>query len=410
MKKSFKKYAENRIAVLKYKMNSLSDDAKAEAKAAIDELNTLISDMESEDEEYTTSEALQAAVDKLNEKIEALKENTTTVEENSLKGVAYLKSENSLHDFLDCIRSSKYVEEVAKNWNGKLSQNGITIASGAETNYMPEAVKGAITDAWERNNWLNKLKNTGAKKYLTRINTTDQDGTDARAKGHKTGTQKQEEVLTFGGKTIDVQYIYKLIYIDNITQWNDDGTLLQYIVDELMTQWIREVQRAVLVGDGRNANTNDKIKSVESILRASTDGYVTVTARVADATTPFIDQVVALRESVLSENCIAFMTRRTLNQLARKIYATGGTPQYESAAYVASQIGVDEIIITNVMGSNADIIMMDPKGYATVGGITPQFSNWENWDYNKKGYRVEVPFGGAVEAPKSAAVLTPIAG
>ena len=81
------------------------------------------------------------------------------------------------------------------------------------------------------------------------------------------------------------------------------------------------------------------------------------------------------------------------------------TPQYVGKAIVAEQLGVNEIITTSLLGSGYLAIAVRLDKYVTVGSINPAFVEWENYDYNIKNYRVEIPFGGALEAPLSAAVL-----
>lgn len=406
MSKAMKKYAENRIANLRKQMNGLAEGAKDECLAAIDELNTLINDMEAEETEYTTKDVLDAAISKMEEKLSALQENKETETENKIKMKEnYLKSENALHDFAEAIRNSNNAAAFTKKWSEKLSANGI---SG--TVVFPETVLGMIEDAWEKKSWLNGLKNTGAKAYRVRYNSTAQTNANARAKGHAGGgAAKDVQTIAFGNKLVTPQMIYKIQKLDNITEFNDDGSLVRYIVEELTTQWVYEVQRAILVGDGRQDNATDKISSIESILRASTDTFVTVAQN--DGSTANIKQLRALRDT-LSDNAgevVAFMSRSYLTGLAEHLYASGGSLRYSSDAEIAAQIGVDRIITTGVMGNNAEAIILNMAGYVTVGKFVPEMSNWEDFDHNLDCYRLEAPFGGAMEMPLGAAVLTPAA-
>lgn len=426
MKKSIKalaNYLDERIATMKKNSESLTDEkAKAAAKESLNQLETLRQQLNDLGEDNPDSverlrkdvtDALARIDIRMNEfaeQIKALQERDGAGEEPaankmSKKAANYLGSEEATHDFLQTMRESKTADAFAKNWRGKLSENGITIAEGAEDAYMPEAVRGAIQDAWEKpGNWVNRLKNTRAKAYSVRLNTSDQDAETSRAKGHQKGATKVNQALTFNAKKITPQMIYKRIDLDNMTIFEDDGSLLNYISTELVNQWLIEVQRAILVGDGRLDSDPNKIASVEAIVDAGAPYVTTVTH---DDATPIIDEIITMLEGVKDEGSpvTLFMSKQTLNSLRRIMLSDTSTPQYVSQNIVAEQLGVSEIITTSLLGEDYLAIAVVLDKYVTVGSINPAFVEWENYDTNVRNYRVEVPFGGALEGPKSAAVL-----
>lgn len=426
MKKSIKalaNYLDERIATMKKNSESLTDEkAKAAAKESLNQLETLRQQLNDLGEDNPDSveqlrkdvtDALARIDSRMNEfaeQIKALQERDGAGEEPaankmSKKAANYLGSAEAMHDFLQTMRESKTADAFAKNWRGKLSENGITIAEGAEDAYMPEAVRGAIQDAWEKpGNWVNRLKNTRAKAYSVRLNTSDQDAETSRAKGHQKGATKVNQALTFNAKKITPQMIYKRIDLDNMTIFEDDGSLLNYISTELVNQWLIEVQRAILVGDGRLDNDPNKIASVEAIVDAGAPYVTTVTH---DDATPIIDEIITMLEGIKDEGnpVTLFMSKQTLNSLRRIMLSDTSTPQYVSQNIVAEQLGVSEIITTSLLGEDYLAIAVVLDKYVTVGSINPAFVEWENYDTNVRNYRVEVPFGGALEGPKSAAVL-----
>ena len=426
MKKSIKALAnflDERIATMKKNSESLTDEkAKAAAKESLNQLETLRQQLNDLGEDNPDSverlrkdvtDALARIDTRMNEfaeQIKALQERDGAGEEPaankmSKKAANYLGSEEAMHDFLQTMRESKTADAFAKNWRGKLSENGITIAEGAEDAYMPEAVRGAIQDAWEKpGNWVNRLKNTRAKAYSVRLNTSDQDAETSRAKGHQKGATKVNQALTFNAKKITPQMIYKRIDLDNMTIFEDDGSLLNYISTELVNQWLIEVQRAILVGDGRLDSDPNKIASVEAIVDAGSPYVTTVTH---DDATPIIDEIITMLEGIKDEGSpvTLFMSKQTLNSLRRIMLSDTSTPQYVSQNIVAEQLGVGEIITTSLLGEDYLAIAVVLDKYVTVGSINPAFVEWENYDTNVRNYRVEVPFGGALEGPKSAAVL-----
>lgn len=426
MKKSIKalaNYLDERIATMKKNSESLTDEkAKAAAKESLNQLETLRQQLNDLGEDNPDSveqlrkdvtdalARIDARMNEFAEQIKALQERDGAGEEPaankmSKKAANYLGSEEAMHDFLQTMRESKTADAFAKNWRGKLSENGITIAEGAEDAYMPEVVRGAIQDAWEKpGNWVNRLKNTRAKAYSVRLNTSDQDAETSRAKGHRKGATKVNQALTFNAKKITPQMIYKRIDLDNMTIFEDDGSLLNYISTELVNQWLIEVQRAILVGDGRLDSDPNKIASVEAIVDAGAPYVTTVTH---DDATPIIDEIITMLEGVKDEGSpvTLFMSKQTLNNLRRIMLSDTSTPQYVSQNIVAEQLGVSEIITTSLLGEDYLAIAVVLDKYVTVGSINPAFVEWENYDTNVRNYRVEVPFGGALEGPKSAAVL-----
>lgn len=432
MKKKIKALAtflDERIATMEKAANALTDaTAKQSATESLNQLKALrkeLNDLGEDDPDSIdklrkdVTDALARIDSRMNEfaqQIEALQErvgaddNGGSDEANKLNGKKtqnYLGSAEATHDFLQAMRTSKNAVEFGKNWNARLSENGITIAEGSEDAFLPDAVKGAIQDAWEKpGNWLNRLNNTNAKAFTVRLNTSDQSAETSRAKGHKRGETKANESLTFAAKKITPQMIYKRIDLDNMTIFEDDGSLLTYISNELVNQWLIEVQRAILVGDGRQANDNNKINSIEAVVDAEAT-YTTTFTHSADA--QFIDELVQLVNSIKNDEggaITVFMSQTSLSELRRFVFGDGSSAQYVRKEDMAAQLGVSEIITTSLLGTDVKAIAMRLDKYVTVGRMNPAFVEWEDYDTNTRNYRVENPFGGALGAPKSAAVLT----
>ena len=434
MKKKIKALAtflDERIATMEKAANALTDaTAKQSATESLNQLKALrkeLNDLGEDDPDSVeqlrkdVTDALARIDSRMNEfaqQIEALQERVGSGDDNpdgegaanNLRGKEthnYLSSQEATHDFLQAMRTSKNAVEFGKNWNVRLAENGITIAEGSEDAFLPDAVKGAIQDAWEKpGNWLNRLNNTNAKAFTVRLNTSDQNAETSRAKGHQKGAQKANESLTFAAKKITPQMIYKKIDLDNMTIFEDDGSLLTYISNELVNQWLIEVQRAILVGDGRQDNDNNKINSIEAVVDANAV-YQTTFAHSADA--QFIDELVQMVDSIKNDEggaITVFMSQISLSELRRFVFGDGSSAQYVRKEDMAAQLGVSEIIATSLLGSGVKAIAMRLDKYVTVGRINPAFVEWEDYDYNVRNYRVENPFGGALGAPKSAAVLT----
>lgn len=435
MKKELKalaKFIDERIATMEKNSKTLTDEAAKnvaeESLKQLRELKRSLNDLGEDDPDSIeklrkdVTDALERIDRRMNEfadQIEALQERVggtdpddPAASENGKRGNGrksnnYLSTDAAMHDFLQSMRNSKNAADFTAKWGAKLAENGITIAEGSEDAFLPESVRGKIEDAWEKpGNWLNRLNNTGAKAFTVRLNTSDQSAETSRAKGHKRGETKANESLTFAAKKITPQMIYKKIDIDNMTIFEDDGSLLNYITTELVNQWLVEVQRAILVGDGRESNDNNKVSSIEAVVDA---GSTYVTTIQHDDNNMFIDELVQMIDAIKNDDGAAitvFMSQTSLSELRRFVFGDGSSAQYVRKEDMAAQIGASEIITTSLLGNNVKAIAMRLDKYVTVGRRNPAFVEWENYDTNVRNYRVENPFGGALGAPKSASVLT----
>lgn len=411
-----KKDLKKKASELKVKLNGIEGADEATKRDIVSQLESLL-DLVTDETSDSTTDEINSKLEAIRDLVEAVAEKTAaeeTAEENARKAAAvatnsYLDSKKAAQDFCEVIRNCQNRDSFREEWNKKLATNGITVAAGSEEGFLPAIVHGYIQDAWDRkNNWLNRLRLTGAKRYAARVNNTDQDDEGARAKGHTPGNTKTSQELAMAAKIFDTQFVYKLISMSKKTIYDNDEALLRYITDELYDQYLYEVRRAVLIGDGRASNSPHKISSLEAVARATTDGYVTVGTY--DSNSELIDQLVNGIADIKEGRggLIAFMSTVDLNALRRVVYSSTGTPEYRPVTYVADQLGVDEIITTDLLGSAETyrVIVMRPEAYALVGNpLDPSFVSWEDYKANEMNYRVEAPIGGGIEGPKSAYVM-----
>lgn len=413
-KELFKSYLQGEIEAKKALLvkNELSDEDKTSIQASIENLEAIMGKVE-EAEDVEGLEELKNTVGDLGDKLTAIEEkimqNKTEINKDNMNEQEYLKSQNSLHDFANAIKNAKSAGEFHKNWNDVLVQNGFTITEGSEAAYIPEAVKGMISDIWDRNaDWLRDLNNTGAKKFYCRYNTSDQTAEDARAKGWKKGTTKQVQTINMAAKLLEAQFIYKIQAIDLQTRFESDEALITYVINELVDQILYEIKRAILVGDGRDAGSNYKINKFEAIAKTSTDAYTTVSTVTANGF--LVDDMRAMVDSIKNDNnkdILVFMSKADLRTLARVQASDTSTPVYVPTEQVAEQIGATRIITTDLLGSDYKAVAFIPSEYYLVGEniLNPVLYTWheglENCDY----WRYECVAGGGINAMQSSAVL-----
>lgn len=420
MKETFKLFINKEIE--KYNSilstNSLSDEDRAMVEQTITNLNEVAETLENQNDENAVEE-LRTSVGELNDRLvaimERLNQSETNIEENEKEMENnYLSTKNSVADFLNCIRTSTNGADFSKNWRNVLSTNAVTIAEGSEFGYLPEAVKGMIQDLWEkRADWLIDLKIVNAKSYIVRVNTSDKNNANSRAKGWKPGDTKTEQSIALAAKKVVPQFIYKIQTVDSEMKFNDDGSLLDYLVEELVGQILYEEKRAILIGDGRAANATGKIDSIEAIYKgdsAVTDSYTTILT--AEENSFMLDNLHNLVSQVKAdgEEVIVFIATSAINEATRVAASDTATPLYLEDEQLARQIRASRIVVTDILDiAEITAIAMVPRKYVLVGEniLNPVMFNQHDIWTNTDVYRFECPVGGAIEGLKSTAVLKP---
>lgn len=369
-------------------------DAKAvsdSAKALSDEINGLVKDIENEEK----------ALNDLSEKMK--KEN-----EQKLKGgnkMDYLKSKGAIADFAEMLAKTGGRDALKKSWNEHLETKGISNPDY----FLPEAVVTAITDAFDKAGGIfATFKYTGLTMLKVGFNTNTDDAT-SRAKGHKRGTQKQEQIITLDDKEIRAQYIYKYITIDKQTlrETKDTGAVINYVLSELPNRIVAEIERAAMIGDGRATNANDKIKSYESVARATSDGYVTVQTETAD----LLSDLVLMDATVEASGArYLVISRQTLANI--KLSANNGGLVFPIGSDIASALGFAQIFTPDFMNADGAPKAIEYVGdaYKTVGDNT--MDSYDNFELqqNVNEYLMEIYSGGGLDTPKAGAVLLPASG
>jgi len=402
---------ENVLRRLRMRSNTLSDEARAEAQAVIEEKEAEIESLRSQIEELDAAEEnmdeqLRALVAELQGKVEEV-EASLRAPKNFVQVQNFLKSEKAERLFLDTVRRTQDVKEFTRNWRAALTQNGLfdfavdengKPSPEAFTGTLPEAVLEEINDAWENaaDGFLQLLDITGllALKTLTDVNDAD----SSRAHAHQKGSKKDEQALIFKPKEIRAEIIYKFIRIDRETveYENAGGALLRYITRELATRIVHEIMRCVLVGDGRYLSDNpgsaehpllpkeghvtklepitqadplytrETLSRVPVIIAHETGGnpthedgkewkegcftYPEDCIRAALTQMPTIDEVAAMVSTIEAEGDIhLFCSKALANHLRRFVYGGGGTPIYNALEDLAQMLGVAGIHTTRIL-------------------------------------------------------------
>ena len=222
--------------------------------------------------------------------------------------------------------------------------------------------------------------------------------------------QKQEQQLALDGKAISTAYIYKLQSLahedlDDAREAGQEAALLRDIREELMRAVKGLAVRAIMVGDAYNPN-GSKVTVFETIGTKTTTDLFTTVVPVATANTVTLADLRKTAAAVKTERKWMIITSDLKQQIARRLYAEGGTEFFFTDAELREQLGVDEIIDKDFIGEVTGLkaIVFDPNEYwvKEKNIIDTPFPEYRD---NRQGYLYEINMGGGIHGLQSTAIL-----
>lgn len=188
--------------------------------------------------------------------------------------VNYLDTPQALEDFADVLvaQAGAGVAAVREAWMDKLEANGVQMAVTGADKLFPAPVVEAVESAFKAGGPIwNLVDKTGLDAYNTAWD-TNTDG----ALGHQAGKDKKEATIAIENRVLEGQYIYKYLTLDKetIRKNKSTGSLLRYVLQELPKRIIASIERAIVIGDGLNDSSDDKIKSFVSVKADAKAGNV----------------------------------------------------------------------------------------------------------------------------------------
>lgn len=317
------------------------------------------------------------------------------------------------------------------NNGAKTPLTGMTTATGTQTYgfndpsmLFPDYRALSSTPEWLSRNmdWVNVLMGAVGHTPFSRIKSVFANITEdeARARGYIKGKQKKTEVFSTLKRTTDPQTVYKLQKMnrDDIIDITDFD-VVAWIKAEMRVMLNEEIARAILIGDGRLADAEDKIDPVH-IRPIATDVPLFNTKVEVDLTSvedtkeaiteAKIDAILRGRKNYKgSGNPIYFTTEDELSEML--LLKDGiGHRMYKTEAELATALRVSKIVTVEVMEGqkidNAPLygIMVNPADYkvgADKGGAIALFDDFD-LDFNKYTYLIETRISGALVKPFSA--------
>ena len=251
---------------------------------------------------------------------------------------------------------------------------------------------------------------------------------EARALGYIKGNRKKEEVFTLLKRTTDPQTIYKKQKLDrddviDIT----DFDVVAWIKGEMRIMLDEEIARAILIGDGRNPASDDKISELHIRSIWKDDDLFSIKVKVtAEDNVPHAKSIIkkiikaraqyrgsgnpnfyttesVLTEMLLLEDGIGHFLYPTKQALATALRVNDiiTVPVFEQAGTRSETVGVTTTEY-DLLG-----IIVNLKDYnvgADKGGSVNMFDDFDI-DYNQQKYLIETRCSGALTKPFSALII-----
>ena len=250
---------------------------------------------------------------------------------------------------------------------------------------------------------------------------------DARAKGYIKGNFKKEQVFSLMKRTTTPTTIYKKQKLDrddviDIT----DFDVVAWLKAEMRMMLEEELARAILVGDGRLASSDDKINELNIRPIWTDDDFYTIKKKISVSANATEDQkakafiracVKSRKEYKGSGNPTLYTTEDVLTDLLLLEDSTGRII-YETEDKLRSALRVSAIVTVPVMeglkrtdGESNELDLMgiivnlnDYNVGADKGGAVNMFDDFDI-DYNAQKYLIETRCSGALVKPFSAIAL-----
>lgn len=284
-------------------------------------------------------------------------------------------------------------------------KNGIT---GDEIFYPSEILTGIEDNLTRDNHFLGRLRHLGTNDItIPRALLGDNEETE-RAYGHKKGKEKSMQVVNLTSKMLHSQEILKIIELNYETMRKVDGTigLMKWVIDELTTNIINEIERAILIGDGRDASSDRKISSFEVLAEAKDANYITSFTATDNLRLDIRKAVKAVKGEGART---LFISGETLIALQQFAYASGGTTTFTDIEVLKRELGVDNIVEKDYINEDNGVlaIVLNEKYYGIVGDTAPE--RIEGYDIKKNQQNIEMVglFGGGLIKVHTASVVKP---
>lgn len=289
-----------------------------------------------------------------------------------------------------------------------------------------DKVPGFITR--QPGDWVGKVMSGVHHTPFSRLKSIYADLTeaDARAKGYIKGKKKVEEVFGLLKRTTSPTTIYKKQKLerDDVADIVDFD-VVSWLKSEMRLMLDEEIARAILIGDGRNAASDDKIN--ESCIRPiwTDDEFYTIdyviemsnSATDADKANALIDAAVMAQNDYQGSGTPTLFTTQEWISKMLLLKDLNGHRIYKTMQELATAMMVKEIVPVSVMKNQTREVSGDTRSLCGIivnlgdytvgadkGGAVNMFDDFDI-DYNAQKYLIEARCSGSLLKPYSAIAL-----
>ena len=374
-----------------------------------------------EDKVYEILESL-AKGDDDDEEIEQSALGGNTMHYNAFENVSSNNDElrHSLEAALDTAKKSgRKLSQVLTEVDGgdtlKHSMNDLdllfpdhALQGGIQVLYSPNTATEHILSR------VTKVPTAFVKSLMTDL--TNLSDEQLRAKGYIKGKEKKEQIIGFFSRKTEPQTIYKKQSIDrdDLIDISQQLDVAAFFRQEMRIKLNDEIAQAIMVSDGREAGSEDKIKEDRIRPISKDDDFYTIKAKYNPNAMLDVFEIVAEQKTkmlgsgtpTLYVNPL-FLTKLRFLRNKNGNWVFGGQ-QPATKEYLASLMGVADIVESNFI-KEQEMIMVNLADYqigTNKGGEVNSFEDFDI-DFNKHKYLIETRLSGALVRAKAAVYFTP---
>lgn len=270
-----------------------------------------------------------------------------------------------------------------------------------------------------RTEWVAPVLDGAKHSPFARIKSLAADVTadEARAKGYVKGNLKKDEVVKLLKRVTTPTTVYKKQKLDRDDIVDITGLdVIAWLKWEMKFMLEEELARAILIGDGREPDDDDKINE-ENIRPIAWDDDMyshKITVPTNTDAEGLVETILRSRKHYKGSGSPTLFTTDDIltdmllikDSLRRRVYPT--------VTELAAAMRVKNIVVVEVMESEADLLgvivnMSDYTIGADKGGQLAMFDDFDI-DYNQQKYLIETRISGCLTKPKSALVIQRVSG
>lgn len=286
----------------------------------------------------------------------------------------YLSTKSAMADFRDIIVNTKGGKSaVAKAWAENLEAKGIT---GDQV--LPTQIEQIFFKTWfDNDSVLSTFRNINQNAAALYAFTGTGEG--IRAKGHKKGDTKANQVITNIRRDLKAKIIYKKLPIDLQDLLDDQtGELSAFRAEELARRVANEIVYGAILGDGRTApesgadyrvfdGTRGLFSMAADITASAQGGYAGAVATSVDyvASDNLYDKIVKTLAEVkdMGQGKVVVVPTGAISSL-KLVKGEDGHYLFQPGTDVEAVIGARIVEMDEMDGAAYDVIAYANQGYA----------------------------------------------